>query len=414
VGTYDIAFKRTNSQTDNLGQSLLSEALEFLHATQLEEARSRFIQAIEAFNLVLNNRKHDRVSREGIIESWTHLAKIYPAVESDIYPKECIDDIHAEGLNFGMSNFKTSIIDNLLESDWKKQCLGKYGGRKPSNKTWKRFYFDNEKEFESYEKTKSKIIWAVKNGHDSLLSFLLDKDKDFKISDTVSTSSKESFLEIAVKNGFSSTVDILLYAGAKASAPGTGKWTPLHWAVQKGYKTITLTLLEKDAKINVKDDNGLTPLHLAAYHGHDEIVDLLLEKGARVNVLTLKNKYSPLHLAVFKDNKDIAENLIEKGCSVKDKDAHKRTLLHWTAAFGKTKMSELLISCGVNINAQDDLGRTPLHWAAQCRHNDVMDILLHYKAKPNELDNFDNRAMLISAFINDTKGVSMLFSYGAR
>lgn len=414
MGTYDIAFKQTDSQPGNEGQTFFNQAIEAEKNGDLELAREKYLASIDAFKVILNSKKHDRLAREGIIEAWAKVAVLYPDYHRAIFPEEVTFESKLEEKLFGVASLKTAFIDNLLEGDWKKQCNGKYGGPKPYNKSWKQFYFDNEKEVEQVDMVSEKVYWAVQKGHYAYLSFILNKEKDVKINDTISKESKETFLEVAVKKGFKDVVKILLDNGAKVTIKGTGKWVPLHWAVFKGNKEIILTLLDNGAKVNVKDDNAITPLHLAAYGGFDEVVDILLEKGARVNATDKSGLYTALHFAVYQDNYDIASQLLEAGANIKHHDKHLRTLLHWAGTMGKPDMVELLISRGANINAKDDLGRAPLHWAAQCGRHDVISILLESKAKINEPDKFGDKPLLIAAFCNHTKEVSLLFEHGAR
>jgi len=414
VGTYDIAFKQTESQSGNEGQTFYNEALEAEKNGELELAREKYLAAIDAYKVILNTKKHDRLAREGVIESWSKLAELYPDYRNAIFPEEVEFERQLEEKMFGVASLKTAFIDNLLEGDWKKQCNGKYGGPKPYNKSWKQFYFDNEKEVELVETAPEKVYWAVQKGHYSYLSFILGKEKDVKVNETVNKDTKETFLEVAVKKGYKDVVAILLDHGAKVTAKGTGKWVPLHWAVFKGNKDIIMTLLDNGAKVNVKDENSITPLHIAAYSGFDEVADILLEKGARVNVADKSGLYTALHFAVYQDHYDIASKLLEAGANIKHYDKHLRTLLHWAGTMGKPDMVELLISRGANINAKDDLGRAPVHWAAQCGRHDVISLLIDHKAKINEADKFGDKPMLIAAFCNHTREVSLLFENGAR
>jgi ankyrin repeat protein len=414
LGTYDIAFKQTESQSGNDAQTFYNEAVEAQNNGDLVLAREKYLAAIDAYKVILSSKQHDRIAREGIIEAWSKVARLYPDYRQSIFPEEIEFNRNLEEKVFGVASLKTAFIDNLLEGDWRKQCNGKYGGPKPYNKSWKQFYFDNEKEVELVESVQEKVYWAVQKGHDAYLSFILGKEKDVKINDTISKDSKETFLEVAVKKGFKDVVATLLDNGAKVTTKGTGKWVPLHWAVFKGNKDIIMTLLDNGAKVNVKDERSITPLHIAAFNGFDEVVDILLDKGARVNAADKSGLYTALHYAVYQDQIDIAAKLLEAGANIKHHDKNLRTLLHWAATMGKPDMVELLISRGANVNAKDDLGRMPLHWAAQCGRHDVISILVDHKAKINEADKFGEKPMLIAAFCNHTKEVSLLFENGAR
>lgn len=414
MGVYDLALKHVESQPENDGYALLKSGIEAEKRGEIQTAHEKYLSAIDSFRNSLTEKKHDRFSRDGLIDTWMRLAYLYPDVSEFIERQKNEFMYKDEGKDFGFSSFKTAFVDTFLEGDWRKQCDGKYGGEKPHNKSWKGFYFDNESMVDSLDSMTQKISWAVKNGHHSFLLFHLQKEKEIKLNTPPCAHSKETFLEMAIKSGASKVIDILLEYGAKLTIKGTEKWLPIHWAVYKGDKRILRTLLDKGARVNVKDSTSITPLHIAAYKGHDEMVEILLEKGAHVNVVDASGEYSPLHFAVFNNQEDIVTMLLEAGANSKSQDAFGRTLLHWACTMGKETLASLLISYGANVNAKDTLDRTPLHWASQCGNHDLMALLLENKAKLNLEDRYGERPMIIAAFCNHKKEVSLLFENGGR
>ena len=408
-----MAFKQTETYPSNQGQILLNEAIE---EKNIDIARKKLVQAIESFKTALANKPHCRISREGIIDSWGLLSSLYYDQLEDFFPDECINffqESKKQTQPFSLTSMKIAIVDSILESDWKKQCNGKYGGPKLHNKSWKQFYFDNEEMLDKLDLLEKRYQWAVQKGHYQLLDVIFKQEPKLNINSTVEDSSR-SLLEVSIINGYRECVDFLVDKKADINNKGTGEWTPIHWAVHQGNTEIVMMLLEKNAKINAKDKNGITPLHIATYRGFDELVLLLLKKGARVNVQEIKHGASPLHLAIYQGHYDIAETLLEHGANFKSMDEYGRTLLHWTTSHGLVDMSSLLIRKGANINAKDDLDRSPIHWASQNGHQDVLSLLIEYEAKINEKDKFGETPMIIAAFSNHTKLVRLLFEHGGR
>ena len=73
--------------------------------------------------------------------------------------------------------------------------------------------------------------------------------------------------------------------------------TPLHIAAGTGLiEGITVILENEDAHdiINAEDRSGRTPLLLASSSGNKDVTNLLLKKGASIRVRN-KHKESPLH-----------------------------------------------------------------------------------------------------------------------
>ena len=411
MGTYDAVFKQTDTYSVNQGQVFFSEAKESLKSKEYDAAYSKLIESIEAYRAILSVKPHDRTSREGILESWNLVAQLYPTSHNIIFP-EAIEENDTSPLQDpnAFIMLKTAIIDTLLESDWKKQCNGKYGGPKPHTQSWKSYYFNNETTLEALDDDFDKVTWATQHGHHQLLKILLHKHKKMNVS-TVLNDNGETLLEIAIKNEDILCAAVLIDHGAKIDNKGTGKWSPLHWAVHKGNVPIVNLLLENKAKVNVKGANGLTPLHVAAFEGYLEIANLLLEHKSKINIFDKKNNLSPLHLAAYQGHIAILELLLEKKANFSHVDSHKRTLLHWAATYGKTDIAEVLLAFGADANAKDDLDRTPLHWAAQTGHLDIVSVLVEKGIKLKDTDRFGEKALVIAAFAGHTKCMAYLFDH---
>ena len=79
-------------------------------------------------------------------------------------------------------------------------------------------------------------------------------------------------------------------------------WGALHFAAYRGGESSRVTcemLLEAGAPASARTDQGRTPLHLAGMSGYTGSVYVLLENGARGDSLD-NDKQTPLHQGVKK------------------------------------------------------------------------------------------------------------------
>lgn len=414
MGTYDMVFRPNQMNKSETQQTILQEAQYCERHEQFDEARKKFVLAIESFYETLKSKKHDTTSRDGLMLAWRHLATLYPNYCRDFFPNECqFMPVSLYDEAVPRMSLKAAFIDAFVESDWKRQCNGKYGGPKPSSLSWKEFYFDNERELDILETSFEKVIWAVYHGHYAFLDFILERDP-VNVDQLPKSDSKETLLEVAVRMNYIEVVKRLLKYGASPNRKGIGGWQAIHWAVYVGSKDALKLLLAQDVQVNVKDESEVTPLHVAAFCGHDELAEMLLSVGARINAVEKKFGLSALHVAVLQNQISTCEVLLSKGANVKGVDPQGRTLLHWAASHGKTDIAELLLKKGINVNAKDMFGRTALHWAIQCGHMDMVTVLVENNAKMNEEDKYQNRPMVLAAYCNNSKMVSYLFEHGAR
>jgi ankyrin repeat protein len=74
---------------------------------------------------------------------------------------------------------------------------------------------------------------------------------------------------------------MLLDHGAMIDAQGQFGQTPLHVAVINGQTEIVRLLLERGADAHVRDENGKTPSELGSQYGYHEIVELLSKYRAK-------------------------------------------------------------------------------------------------------------------------------------
>ena len=92
----------------------------------------------------------------------------------------------------------------------------------------------------------------------------------------------------------------------------SGGDTLLTLAVRNGNTAIIDILLEGKADINAPDRNGHTPLHTAIFSNNLELVKYLVSKGANVMKPT-RDSRTPLWLAVVNNQADIIKFLKSRG-----------------------------------------------------------------------------------------------------
>lgn len=195
----------------------------------------------------------------------------------------------------------TKYVPHILESiffslDYKslKSCL-------KVNSAWKglitsklyqdktKFLFQNE-----IHKDNEKLWLAAKEGNvlelESLLSCI------FVDVNCTSGFYQSTALFEAVGNGHEGMVTLLLDRGADANKADKIKWSPLYRATNYGHIEVVQLLLDGGADPNVTNKNGGTPLHLAAVKGHKEMVQILLDNGAETNQKD-RFGYTPRYLA---------------------------------------------------------------------------------------------------------------------
>ena len=140
------------------------------------------------------------------------------------------------------------------------------------------------------------ILMACRNGHLSILNFLL---VDFGADINEAPTSRVGWcpLKWACHKGDPIIVSTLLEHGADPNGnKNESLWSPLHIVCHKGDMECTKELLNHGADINGKCDGEKTPLHIASYMGECACVQELLHFGADTHVRDGGGR-TPLELA---------------------------------------------------------------------------------------------------------------------
>jgi ankyrin repeat protein len=261
---------------------------------------------------------------------------------------------------------------------------------------------------------------AARFGQDNILRLLLTKQFDWaQSSDGVIA------LLLAVRNGHTSTIDLLLEQGANPTAKDNHGWNAIHiaatfgqdnilrlllakqfnWdlearapdnrtalllAVGYGYLTMIDLLLEQGADPIAKDNHGWNAIHVAARFGRDNILRLLLAKQFDWDLeARISNGRTALLLAVRNGHLTTIDLLLEQGADPTAKDNQGWNAIHIAANFGQDNVLRPLLAKQFDwdLEARASNGRTALLLAVGNGHLTIIDLLLEQGADPTAKDN---------------------------
>ncbi|KAG8177431.1 hypothetical protein JTE90_026216 [Oedothorax gibbosus] len=274
---------------------------------------------------------------------------------------------------------------------------------------------------------------AVKMGHAKVVSTLLSAGAN----PCIVRNDNNTSVELAVARDNSEIVELLLshsYVDANDSNNGH---TLLHIAAEKGHLTNTELLVERGADINARNISGSKPIHIAARDGqlnilkyylgkniqiHDlgmdgqsllhyaanggqlEIAKYLIEQNIDVNISDDTTQAAALHIATQNGFSDMIHILLDNGAyynatamvnasalDIAKWHGHKKAakLLETTEKFfqavkqNKVSETEKFLEEGAVVNVKNRDNVTPLHFASWKGYDDIVKILLKYKANPN-------------------------------
>lgn len=228
----------------------------------------------------------------------------------------------------------------------------------------------------------------------------------------------------ASERGNIAIAEYLLKNGAKANGAPGGRISPLLRAVEKNDVGIVRVLLRFGGDVDVCDKQGRTALMTAAWKNHWHVLDELLKRGADVNKKDNRGRNVLHNLAADKHcnwGSSVIELLLRTGIIIdgeKGQDETKRTPLHWAASTGKKELCEMLLTRQkgprANINAVEGKEKTALHLAVAHGRDDMVELLIHYKANVKARSDGKWTALHNACQQGSVKVVRMLLAAGAE
>ncbi|GBN29049.1 Ankyrin-1 [Araneus ventricosus] len=193
------------------------------------------------------------------------------------------------------------------------------------------------------------LHWIAERDNVEMLQILLNGGADVSIRDKTN----RSVIEIAVNSNRLEMTKILLQRkDIDINMKGNKGFTLLHISAEIGSLEITKHLTLKGANKIAKDMNGSKPIHIASEKGHKDIVEFYLDKNVNVNDLGHRN-FTSLHFAALGGKINVCEHLIVRGADVNAFADNGMTPIHLAAVNGNEEVFRILLHNGAYYNACD-------------------------------------------------------------
>jgi ankyrin repeat protein len=188
---------------------------------------------------------------------------------------------------------------------------------------------------------------------------------------------KEELLIEASRNGQINQVKKLLdwwkLGKPNINVTGFQGRTPLIMAVAEGHTEVVQLLVRKGANIFVQDMNGDSVLNYAIWGGNAEIVEIFLKSGIDIGLIDNEGN-NALMLASLHCEPDIVKLLLKYGSNINKKNKHGNPPLFLAVrsckcrrGFDHDKLGtiEILLSAGANVKELNNSGENVLMFAAK-------------------------------------------------
>ena len=280
---------------------------------------------------------------------------------------------------------------------------------------------------------------AASVGDETIIGILLDNGARINISDENGMHP----IHYAVKSGKSNVIRTILNCGASLTEVDDRKNSVLHHAVLSGNDELVTHLLRYLNISDCKNIYGETPLHLAAKYCTVKAIQALLNAGYNpeiknnsgqtpYDVAMLDNKEENAQfLSKYLLSKDYKEHFLRfklhhavvmnnyqyiyekvSSTNVNNFDYFGRSLLYYAVILGYNKIATLLYMKGARLNNIDEYNQSALLLSVYSENNQLVEYFLSKKADPNEI--FYNRSYLYRAVLkNNFEMTKLLVKYGA-
>lgn len=155
------------------------------------------------------------------------------------------------------------------------------------------------------------LIYAAAYGYQDIMKLLIDKGAEVK-----KLRNEVNPMFAAVNNNNTTSIEMLIKAGADINCLDSEGYTPLMFAAQEGYLASVEYLISQGAKIDLENNDGHTALSIAAQNNFNDIVEFIIQNNPKKIGYTVAAT-APLNTAVYVANND-AEDLLTKYGMKKD------------------------------------------------------------------------------------------------
>jgi ankyrin repeat protein len=232
------------------------------------------------------------------------------------------------------------------------------------------------------------LHWAIRAGESDIVDVLLKAGADATAKDRLDVTP----LFLAAMNGDGAIMRKLLNAGANANQVEKTGETILMVAIRTGSTDAVRALLEHKASANYAEPQlQLTPLMLAAEGGYTEIVADLIRSGADIQVRTRTGATPARRLPCVAASGCGSHGIgIVRGGwpdkGIRAPISGNMSPLMYAAREGKIDAARLLLDAGANVNEVDKNDISPLFMAISNNHPDMARFLIDKGANINAKD----------------------------
>ncbi|KLP00119.1 heterokaryon incompatibility protein [Fusarium fujikuroi] len=251
------------------------------------------------------------------------------------------------------------------------------------------------------ERKRTPLHWAASRGDDKLTEELIAHGE---VLINALDHERRTALCLAIRNGCTTTVKILLQKGINPNIPDSERQTALHHAAQRGNEEITQILLDHNADPHIYDNNHVRPWQLAADKGYHQVVRLLLTK--EINLCKKVQRREEVFLKMVKqDLVPMVQLFLGLEVDKDVKDPFGRTAIALAAKHGSSNVLRLLLSNDADLSIADSRRQTAFLWAAEAKDTKILSLLVD-KIKSDQNLNTEQRQEIVNH--QDAKGMTAL------
>ncbi|KAL3459648.1 ankyrin repeat-containing domain protein [Aspergillus heterothallicus] len=189
---------------------------------------------------------------------------------------------------------------------------------------------------------------------------------------------------------------------------------PLSWAAKNGHTRVVRFLLENGADIESVDSWGNRPLFCAIRSQSHQTVRMLLEHGADITSVNGKNE-SPLLYAARTAFPHIVQLLIQSGADINaTHPLSGDTPLDVCIYYRDSASAEILLHEGATVRARHDLVYNPFHAVISADDQELAELLLAHGADIDTRNAFDETILMKAADYGSRHMVLLLLDKGAN